>query len=470
MANLLERVTSFVRKGPAKELIPYGGSSIAVYPRPAREFVAAQVFWPDWPSQSTAVPLGASLDLTQSSLIMAAVNWAGTVFAEPLVRVLREDKANQDEWVPVRNHPLQKIWEQPNPYYSGATMMKAFAFYWLTNGNVYVLKKRDKLGRVRELWLLDSNEVSAEWPEDGSEFISNYVVRRDNESYVIEKSDIIHFRYGLDPRNHRYGLAPVRALIDEVMSDEAAMYYSKNVLGKGGIPPYFLWPKPNADAVYTIDQAKVKESLMASTTGSNAGTPAVFSAPMELAHVGFTPQQMALKESHTIPEERVCAVLGIPGLVLGFNFDTHATYSNYKTALEAAWNTFVIPTMKLFATELTNQLLPEYDYRNGEWVEFDTSDVWALQADEKQIAEKEVMKFKAGLVTRNEARVAMGMKAYEGEGGDDLAPIAAGDTSVPMMDETKAMRVEDRYDELRDWWRKFGPEDAQGILDAEQVR
>lgn len=470
MPKLIDRITNFtnfIRGGPKKDLGYGTSSSIAVYPRASQSLVAAQVFWPEWPSQLNPVALGGTFDATTSSLIMAAVNWAGTVFAEPLIRVLREDKRVQDEWVPVRNHPLQRIWEQPNPNYSGATMLKAFAYYWLVYGNVYVLKRRDKLGRLRELWLLDSCEVQPRWPIDNSEFISYYEVTKDAVPYRVEKRDIIHFRYGLDPRNHRLGLAPVRALLDEVMSDEAAMYYSKNVLGKGGIPPYFLWPKPNADSVYTIDQEKVKTSLMASTTGSNAGTPAVFSAPMELAHVGFTPAQMAIKESHAIPEERVCAVVGIPGLVLGFNFDSHATYSNYKTALEAAWNGFVIPTMKLFATELTNQLLPEYDYRTGEWVEFDTSDVWALQADEKQIAEKEVMKWQAGLVTRNEARVAMGMKAYEGEGGDDLAPVG---NAPAAIDETKAMQAGDRYDELRNWWEKFGPKDAQGILDAEQVR
>jgi HK97 family phage portal protein len=464
MANILNRFTTFVRQGPKKDLPYAGGSSIAVYPRASRSLVAAQVFWPEWPSQMNPVALDVPFDATTSSLIMAAVNWAGTVFAEPLVRVLREDKREQDQWVPVRNHPLQRIWEMPNGYYSGATMLKAFAYYWLVYGNVYVLKRRDKLGRLRELWLLDSSDVEPKWPLDGNEFISHYVVKADGEPYRVERSDIIHFRYGLDPRNHRVGLSPLRALLNEVLGDEAATYYSKNVLGKGGIPPYFLWPKPNADSVFSIDPVAVKENLLASTTGSNAATPAVFSVPMELGHVGFTPAQMALKEAHIIPEERVCAVMGIPGLVLGFNFDTHATYSNYKTALEAAWNTFVIPTMKLFATELTNQLLPEYDYRNGEWVEFDTSDVWALQADEKQIAEKEVMKWNAGLITRNEARVAMGMKAYEGDGGDDLAPVNA-----PQVIEEKAMRPADRYDELRGWWEKFGPEDAQGILDAEKV-
>jgi len=132
---------------------------------------------------------------------MSAVNWAGTVFAEPIVQVLRQ--AEQDEWVPTKNHPLQRIWEQPNPYYSGAVMLKAFAYYWLVNGNVYLLKKRDKAGNLRELWLLDSDQVNPRWPVDGSEFISYYEIRSDGVPYQVAKGDIIHFRYGLDPRNHR---------------------------------------------------------------------------------------------------------------------------------------------------------------------------------------------------------------------------------------------------------------------------
>jgi HK97 family phage portal protein len=443
------------------------------YPQSTQSF-GAQVFWPEWPSQLNAVSLMPP-DLTTSSLIMSAVNWAGTVFAEPIVQVLRQ--AEQDEWVPTKNHPLQRIWEQPNPYYSGAVMLKAFAYYWLVNGNVYLLKKRDKVGNLRELWLLDSDQVNPRWPVDGSEFISYYEIRSDGVPYQVAKGDIIHFRYGLDPRNHRIGLAPVRALLDEVMSDEAAIYYSKNILGKGGIPPYFLWPKANSDSIYTIDQAKVKEALMSSTSGANAGTPGVFSAPMEIGQVGFTPQQMSLKETHDTPEERLCAVLGIPALVLGFGFDDHATYSNYKTALQAAWQTFVIPTLKLFATQLTLQLLPEYTYRAGEWVQFDTSEISALEEDEKGVAEREVMKWSAGLVTRNEARAAMGMQPIDGEGGDEINTQPMSGASFGQskaLDEVKQFGrpyspVQKDEDEIRAWWKANAPEEARTLLDAEVV-
>jgi HK97 family phage portal protein len=445
----------------------YQAFRFPAYPSATRSF-GAQVFWPDWPSQTNVVSL-AEPNLTESSLIMSAVNWAGTVFAEPTVQVLAPDAP--DEWTPVEDHPLAILWERPNPYYSGATMLKAFAYYWFVNGNVYLLKRRNANGEVRELWLLHSDLVSPQWPVDGSEFISHYEVKTDGAPYRIEMEDIIHFRYGLDPDNHRLGLSPVRALVDEVLADESALNYSMTACRNFGVPPFIVSPKPNADAVYQIDDvARVKSELMAAIGGVNRGTPAVFGAPTDVTQLSFNPGQMALTETHSVPEERVCAVLGIPALVLGFGFEDHATYSNYQTALEAAWQSFVIPTLKLFATELTNRLLPEFGgYGNGQWVEFDTSEIWALQADEKDVATREVMKWNAGLITRNEARAAMGMDPYVGDAGDELAPSRmagpAPEAELKQFGYAYDPTQKDA-DEIRRWWRENVPDEAATLLDA----
>ena len=429
---------------------------------PPATTAGAQVFWPDWPSQSNAVVLSGRGAPFESSLVMAAVNWAGTVFAEPIVQVLKQ-RAPQ-EWEPVTNAPLTKLWELPNPYYSGATMMKAIAYYWLTAGNVYIGKRRDTNGICRELWLIDSAMVKPV-TENADEFISYYEVTIRGQATKVDRGDIIHFRYGLDPQDHRLGLSPLTALYAEIFTDEAAFAYSKNSFSAGGIPPYFLWPKPNADSVYQIDQAAVKASLIAATTGANLGTPVVFSAPMDIGTVGFSPDQMALKDSHSLPEERICAVLGIPALVLGFGFDEHATYSNYETALKAAWQNFVIPTLKLFATELTTHLLPEWPNTRGQWVQFDTSEIWALQVDEAGVAKREVMKFTAGLVTRNEARAAMGMQALKEPGGEEFL-VTPAQAAPSTLTDTKALTV-DQNDELRSWFKRHAPGEAAGMLDAE---
>jgi HK97 family phage portal protein len=424
-----------------------------------------RVFWPNFPSQVPTVEFSSGMNWDESSLVMSAVNWTGTVFGEPLLKVLRQDK-REGTWVEVNNHPLTKLWEFPNPNYSGATMLKSFAYYWIVYGNVYLGKRRSLDGRLRELYLLDSEQVAPRWPDDGSEFISHYEMRVDGEPAVIDKRDIIHFRYGLDPRNHRLGMSPLRALYEEILADEAAIDYSRTVLTNGGTPPWVVSPWPNADAEYTTDAEALKAEIRDRTTGSKRGEPLALSAPVKIDNVtGFKPSEMALEEMHDLPEERIASVLGIPPLVLGFGFDDHATYSNYQTALQAAWQTYVIPTLKLFASEITRQLLPEFDYRAGEWVEFDTGEIWALQEDEKGIAEREVLKYNAGISTLKEAREAMGLNPIE---TGEMLKVSAPGAAVPEVKQFSPSEPAE-YEELRDWWEKFGPKEAREILDAKPM-
>jgi len=419
--------------------------------------VQAPVFFPNWPSQCPIVQFS-EVNWDESSLVMSAVNWTGTVFAEPYICV--SVQASDGTWTRIEDHPLANLWENPNPDYTGATMMKAFAYYWIVYGNVYIGKRRDAQGRVRELYLLPSETIEPRWPADGSEFISYYEMKLEGVPMRIERNDLIHFRYGLDPRNHRIGMSPLRSLVEEIMTDEAAINYARTVLGNTGVPPFIVSPKPNADNEYTFDAQNTNEELIARTSGENRGKPIVFSHPLDVSPLSSVkPSEMSLQVMHDLPEERVCAVLGIPALVLGFGFDDHATYSNYKTALEAAWNTYAIPTLKLIATEIEKQLLPEFENRRGDYVSFDTSEIWALQADQNAITDRELKKYNSGIITRNEARAAL-----------DMAPIDGGDelkTGEAAAVEMKQFTQRAQYDELRDWWKRFGPRDAQGILDAE---
>ena len=48
------------------------------------------------------------------------------------------------------------------------------------------------------------------------------------------------------------------------------------------------------------------------------GKPLIFNKPMDITAFGFSPDQMAVTSVSRRPESRVCAVLGVPAIVLGF--------------------------------------------------------------------------------------------------------------------------------------------------------
>jgi integrase len=52
----------------------------------------------------------------------------------------------------IRRHELPRIMRRPNPYYSGVLLMYGLITSWIVDGNGYVIKGRDRLDRVRELW------------------------------------------------------------------------------------------------------------------------------------------------------------------------------------------------------------------------------------------------------------------------------------------------------------------------------
>jgi HK97 family phage portal protein len=88
----------------------------------------------------------------------------------------------------------------------------------------------------------------------------------------------------------------------------------------------------------------------------------------------------------------------------------NSTYSNMEEAFRAAWRNNLIPTQTVLAAELTTQLLPDLG-RPNERVEFDYSDVEALQESRNDQVTRAVAAYNAGLVKRSEARQWLGLQS-----------------------------------------------------------
>ena len=138
-----------------------------------------------------------------ASLVMAAVNWLGRVLPEAPLNVVELDEDGMEQVIP--GHPAAKLLRRPNLYYSGTTLLKAFAYSWIVSGNPYVLKVRNGGSRVTELWYVPPHMMRPLWPQSGSEFITGYEYKVDGATQTFEQEDVIHFRDGIDPMNTAHG-------------------------------------------------------------------------------------------------------------------------------------------------------------------------------------------------------------------------------------------------------------------------
>jgi HK97 family phage portal protein len=373
-----------------------------------------------------------SVDTRASSAVMACVNWLCRTFPEAPLQVVQTNRDGDREVL--TDHPLPALLEMPNPFYSGVLLWDATLSDWLIDGNAYWIKVRNRQGALLQLWWTPSSMIEPRWnKDDATEFIGWYEYQSDpsrDKKIRLEPSDVVHFRYGIDPSNMRKGKSPLASLIREIFTDEEAARYSAALLKNTGVPGIILSPDSDglSSAMMPGDAEKIKEQFRKKTTGDHRGEPIVMSTGIKVDTLSFSPDVMNLKDMRRIPEERVTAVLGIPAIVVGLGAGLdRSTFANYAEAREAAYESFIIPHQRRFGADLQTQLLPDYGAQ-GQRIEWDTSNVRVLQEDENKKALRWSALLQGGVVTRDEARTALGLPIetemeQENSGAKNATPI-----------------------------------------------
>jgi HK97 family phage portal protein len=388
----------------------WGGSTVLYLPGTRRDFAAE------------------AGDPWRNSIVALGLAWLADRFPKPLVRVSRIAKSTGD-YVPLPRHDAVDLWSRPNPWYGRRTMETALGLSLRADGNAYVHKLRDARGKVAQLWWLPHQLVEPEWPEDGSAFVDRYKVAIDGRDYYLPPEDVIHFRWGIDPDNTRKGLAPLKACLREVATDNQSSTYSATVLRNLGMPGIVVMPKDGTPEP-TGEQAKeIRDDVDARTTGDRRGSTVVFKGRYDVTTVGLSPEQMALDKLTAQSIARVAAAIGVPAMVLGLP-DPNKTFSNLDAATRSAWAA-VTSIQDVIADGLRYGLLPDFGSDPAQHVwEYDYSAIAELNEEQDKLHARVRDDYKAGILLKNEARELLGLEPdpdgdvfMPGTGGGE--PVAA---------------------------------------------
>ena len=348
-------------------------------------------------------------DLSLSSLVMAAANWLGTTLPEAPLQVTNGGKGKKAEVI--EDHDLPKLWSRPNPYYSGELLWKAFGVSWFISGNVYFLKVRDRTGQVVEIWYLPHWMVAPQWPVSGTPFISHYLYCVDGLDYRLEREDLIHFRWGLDPNNPRLGMAPSAPVMRELYSDHEAANFAAQLLHNFGVPGVIISPKGEHRTISKEDRELIKQDYQRKFVGDGRGSPMVLSGGVEVSTLSMDPAKLLWLDQRKISEARWAAVTGIPAAVLGFSSGMEQTKvgATMRELREQAYESFLIPTQRLICGDLNVQLLPEFEAKGSQRrIRFDNSEVRVLQEDHDKMFARINRAWVSDELTLDETREAIG--------------------------------------------------------------
>jgi HK97 family phage portal protein len=382
-------------------------------------------------------------DPLDNSIVAAACGWIGRTFPEAPIRIVRETKNGNE---PVVAHPLALKLRRPNPFDGPSTLWTPAMLSWILDGNVYFQIERTNGGDVLSLWYRPHWQMEPRWNSPYS-FVDYYDYTVDGKTEKIDARDVIHLRNGKDPRNQRKGLSQIKSVIREIYSDNKATEYSAAMVTNYGTPNMIISPS-NPDQSFTEAQAAtIKQNTIEKTTGDRRGEPIIFLDPVKVDIPAFSPRDMNVRESQFTPEERISAVIGIPAVVVGLGAGLNrSTYSNTEQMKAAAYDSYLIPTQRSIAEQLTIQLLPNFSTDAAEMVDFDYANVRALQEDADKLAERSAKVFTSGIIDRARAKTLIGIEPDTDDEGIYLLPRGAsfsdGQIAEPIAPQTVPVNTE----------------------------
>ena len=345
-----------------------------------------------------------------NSAVYACLQVIATAISEPQIRVYR---VKAGERVELDDTPLGALLARPNPHMTLSTLLAYLSNCLHIDGNAYWRKLRagnPETGNVVELWPISPSRIEPKTVRGSTDFISYYrYYLRPGVYEDIAPEQIVHFRLGLDDKDHRLGCAPLKRLAREVSSDEQATRYADRLLANFAAPGLsVVFDKDTAP----IDKAaadEIKAKVRAAYSGDEIGAVSVMSPGAKLESHGFSPEQMDMKTLHRVPEERIAAVLGVPAIVagLGAGLD-RSTYSNFAEAREAFTEMKLVPFWRAIGETITHALAADFTSDRFTIVDFDISDVRALSDDQNALATRLQVYVSAGILDVNEARAEIG--------------------------------------------------------------
>ena len=281
-----------------------------------------------------------------------------------------------------------------------------------------------------EPWPLRSDLVEPKRERSSTNLIDYYEYRPAGTAVRVPVEDVLHLRTGLDPKNHMKGTSRLKTVLKEILSDEEAAKFTAALLSNMAIPGVVLAPEAGEPNVDPGDVDRIKDNWRERFGGDRRGEPLVMTGPLKPTVVSFSPKDLELTDLRRVPEERITAALGVPAILagLGAGLTASSGRSESITLVELFTERTIAPEWRRLGRWLTFELLPEFGIPQRRWVDFDLSEVRALQEDRNDVWTRAGNAVRDGWLTVGEAKRMVGLDAAP---DDDVYLRSMGTEAVP---------------------------------------
>lgn len=362
------------------------------------------------------------------ALIFRCVTVMANAIASAPIRVY-EQREQQPQEKP--NHAMRRLMQRPNPMMGEARFLSIVAMTMGTAGFSVVEKVRNRYGSVVQLWPLRSDWIypiprsqsSPDWEYriPGFDRAANPDVEvTDNGWPLIRAANAIVTTFADTPDSGYTGIGPLEVALREWGLLNTMQDFLKSFFDNGAMPTYGL---VLADGI-TLSQEKA-DLVRAHWAGRYSGWKnrdradvPILQTIKDIKRLSFDYNELAYVDLRDISEIAICTAFGVPGSMVGQRFaQERNTFTNYGEARQSFYEDTVVPLWARLDDALTFGLLPEFETNRDIYLEFDKSNVPALQEDIVARRDHALRAMQAGGISRADYKRLMNLPV---ESGDDV--------------------------------------------------
>ena len=309
----------------------------------------------------------------------------------------------------VSGGPEVQLLQKVNPFWTFGRLIEMTELSLCLWGEAFWFMERGQGGRSkpREIWWGRPDRVKV--VPHVTDYISGFLYEPilGQAPLAFSTQEVVWLRYP-NPIDEYSGLSPLAAARLGADLSSAAMVSNRNIFRNGNQMAGFIAPKAANGGYMTPQQAEDVSDLLGRRFKGvdNAHRVGVLRFDAQFQNVSFTPKDAEFLGALRWSLGEISRAYGVPPELVGDH--ENATYSNMEQAYKAVWETTMLPECRFIASEITEQLLPMFGTATDTFVEFDTSEVSALQPDETAEWTRSKEQITVGVITINEWREEQG--------------------------------------------------------------
>lgn len=340
--------------------------------------------------------------------------------------ILIENQPNGDR-VRLDTHPMLDLLRRPQPGDTHPVTWEAFLettiAYLLISGNYYVYKQKPETRNAPPMRLYTLRPDLTKMRNDGSHEYGSGQGKR-----IFEPGEVLHGTL-FHPLNDTYGLGVIEAASRGIDMFNAGMEHNVRLL-QNGARPSSAWIAEGDLSESQFEQ--LRDNLRQYEGAKNAGKTLLLEGGVSWQDLSISPHEMDWLNGINNAARQIHAAFGVHPVLTGLET---GTFENQDHARRGLYMGVVLPLMRQILTDMS-MFLSE-DYGDNLTLEVDRDGIEALAENRDALFERITKAYEVGIVTRNEAREALG---YDDSAGGDAFINMPTEEAGTTPDEVKETR------------------------------